>query len=78
VSGPKFVLISWAQHTGHQFVKPAITRPEFTTPDSVLRIDPNLAQSTQDGRSSWILYQQYRVAHGARVLNRTILSGVVS
>jgi len=54
----------WAQHTGHQLVKPAITRPEFTTPDGALKIDPELAASTQDGRSSWVVYQQYRVAHG--------------
>jgi tetratricopeptide (TPR) repeat protein len=65
----------WAQHTGHQIGKPAITRPEFITPDGVLRIDPELAASTQDGRSSWIVYQQYRVAHGARVLNQIILVG---
>jgi tetratricopeptide (TPR) repeat protein len=65
----------WAQHTGHQFVTPAIVRPEFITPNGVLKIDPGLAASTQDGRSSWIVYQQYRVAHGARVLNQVILSG---
>jgi hypothetical protein len=54
---------------------PAIKRPEFTTPNGVLRIDPDLAASTQDGRSSWIVYQQYRVAHGARVLNQVIIPG---
>jgi tetratricopeptide (TPR) repeat protein len=65
----------WAQRTGHQLVKPAITRPEFTTPDDALRIDPELAASTKDGRSSWIIYQQYRVAHGARTLNQVIVAG---
>jgi tetratricopeptide (TPR) repeat protein len=64
---PFFELGQWARRTGHQIVKPAITRPEFTTPNGVLRVDPELAASTQDGRSSWIIYQQYRVAHGARV-----------
>jgi len=64
-----------AQRTGHQLVKPAITRPEFTTPDGILKIDPELAASTQDGRSSWLVYQQYRVAHGARTLNQFIVAG---
>jgi tetratricopeptide (TPR) repeat protein len=65
----------WAKVTGHQLVKPAITRPDFTTPEGALRIDPELAASTQDGRSSWIIYQQYRVAHGARTLNQFIVAG---
>jgi tetratricopeptide (TPR) repeat protein len=65
----------WAKLTGHQLVKPAITRPEFTTPEGALRIDPELAASTQDGRSSWIVYQQYRVAHGARTLNQFMVDG---
>lgn len=68
-------LQQWAQHTHHQLVRPAVTRPEFTTPDGVLRIDPALQSSTQDGRSSWIVYQQYRVAHGARTLNQPIVAG---
>jgi tetratricopeptide (TPR) repeat protein len=75
-STPPFTeLGQWAKSSGHQIVKPAITRPEFTTPYGVLRIDPELAASTQDGRSSWIVYQQYRVAHGARVLNQFVLAG---
>jgi tetratricopeptide (TPR) repeat protein len=65
----------WAQRTGHQLVKPAITRPEFTTPDGALRIDPELGASNQDGRSSWIIYEQFRVAHGARTLNQLIVPG---
>ncbi len=72
---PYSELGQWAQRTGHQLVKPAITRPEFITPNGVLQIDPALAASTADGRSSWIIYQQYRVAHGARTLNQLILSG---
>lgn len=67
----------WAQRTGHQIVKPAIARPEFITPDGVLKIDPALAASTTDGRASWIVYQQYRVAHGARTLNQPILGGSI-
>jgi tetratricopeptide (TPR) repeat protein len=68
-------LAEWAAHTHHQLVHPAITRPEFITPNRVLQIDPALLASTQDGRSSWIVYQQYRVAHGARTLNQTIIAG---
>jgi tetratricopeptide (TPR) repeat protein len=68
-------LAQWAQHTGHQFVRPAITRPDFITPQGTLQIDPALAASTQDGRSSWIIYQQYRVTHGARTLNQPIVGG---
>jgi tetratricopeptide (TPR) repeat protein len=72
---PLLAVGQWAQRTGHQLVKPAITRPEFTTPDGILKIDPELATSTKDGRSSWIVYQQYRVAHGARTLDQFIVGG---
>lgn len=65
----------WAQRTGHQLVKPSIARPDFTTPQGILRIDPELAASTKDGRSSWIIYQQFRVAHGARTLNQLLVAG---
>lgn len=65
----------WAQHAGHQLVLPAITRPNFTTKNGVLEPDPALEASTEDGRSSWILYQQYRVAHGGYTLNQPILAG---
>jgi tetratricopeptide (TPR) repeat protein len=65
----------WAQRTGHQVGRPAITRPEFTTPEGVLRIEPELAASVKDGRSSWVIYQQFRVAHGARTLNQPIVAG---
>jgi len=72
---PYAELGQWAKRAGHQVVQPAITRPEFITPNGVLKIDPELQSSTQDGRSSWIVYQQYRVAHGARVLNQVIVAG---
>jgi tetratricopeptide (TPR) repeat protein len=73
---PPFVEIGqWAKLTGHNLFAPAIKRPEFTTPQGVLKIDPALAASTTDGRSSWIIYQQSRVAHGARVLNQAIVAG---
>jgi tetratricopeptide (TPR) repeat protein len=65
----------WASRTGHQLVKPAIVRPEFTTPNGVLSVDPALESSSKDGRSSWIVYQRYRVEHGARSLNELILAG---
>jgi tetratricopeptide (TPR) repeat protein len=68
-------LAQWGKVTGHQMVMPNIVRPEFTTPEGKLAIDPTLAASTKDGRSSWIIYQQYRVDHGARVLNQTVVAG---
>ena len=72
---PFLELGQWASRSGYQMVKPAIARPEFTTSDGKLAIDPALAASTADGRSSWILYQQARVAHGARTLNQVIVAG---
>jgi len=68
-------LAQWAQKTGHQIVKPDITRPNFNLENGKLKIDPDLAASTQDGRSSWIIYQQYRVDHGAGTLNQWIVGG---
>lgn len=72
---PMAELGQWAKRMGHQVVQPAIQRPEFTTPGGELKIDAELAASTQDGRSSWIVYQKYRVAHGARTLNQSIVAG---
>jgi tetratricopeptide (TPR) repeat protein len=66
---------SWAKLNHRELTRPDITRPEFITPQGILKIDPVLAASTSDGRSSWIVYQQYRVAHGARVLNQFMLAG---
>lgn len=68
-------LRQWAGRTGHQLVAPDIKRPDFKTVDGVLQIDPALEASTQDGRSSWTIYQQYRVAHGAGSLNQIIVAG---
>ena len=76
---PAYVeLKQWGDRTGHQMVTPAITRPEFTAPNGILQVDPALAASTQDGRSSWLVYQQYRVAHGAGTLNQLIVAGASS
>ncbi len=75
-AGPPYAeLQQWAEHTGHVLVRPAIVRPEFLTPDGVLKIDPVLEASTADGRSSWIVYEQFRVGRGARTLNQPILAG---
>lgn len=70
-----FEIAQWAKRTGHQLVTPAVSRPDFITPNGQLQIDPALAASAQDGRSSWIVYQQYRVAHGARTLNQAVIAG---
>jgi hypothetical protein len=66
---------AWARRTGHQLIVPLIRRPEFNTTNGGLSIDPELAASTKDGRSSWILYQQYRVAQGAGTVNQFIVAG---
>lgn len=70
-------LASWAKINHRQLSRPDITRPEFITPQGVLKIDPTLSDPgpITDGRSAWIVYQQYRVAHGARVLNQLIVAG---
>jgi len=65
----------WAQRNGHKVVTLAINRPDFHIKDGRLDIDPDLAASTRDGRSSWIIYQQYRVDHGAGTLNQFIVAG---
>ncbi len=66
----QLALAQWARRTGHQVVRPAITRPELS-----FKIDPALAASTQDGRASWAVYVQYRIDHGATTLNQWIVAG---
>src|SRR5581483_8622401 len=40
-----------------------------------LNIDPALTVETGDGHASWLIYENARVAHGARVLNQPIVPG---
>lgn len=69
-------LQQWATVTRTPMQAPQITRPDFTTtPDGKLNIDPALTVETGDGHGSWLVYQNARVAHGARVLNQPIVPG---
>lgn len=68
-------LQQWAKVTRTPMRVPEITRPDFTTPDGKLKIDPALMVETGDGHASWLIYQNARVAHGARVLAQWIVPG---
>lgn len=68
-------LQQWATVTRTPMRVPQITRPDFTTPDGKLKIDPALMVETGDGHTSWLIYQNARVAHGARVLGQWIVPG---
>ena len=68
-------LRQWTQVTKTAFVVPGVNRPEFTTPDGKLKVDPALETETGDGHASWLVYQQERVAHGARTAGQPILAG---
>ena len=68
-------LQQWATVTRTPMRVPQITRPDFITPDGKLKIDPALMVETGDGHASWLIYQNARVAHGARVLGQWIVAG---
>jgi tetratricopeptide (TPR) repeat protein len=68
-------LQQWATVTRTPTRTPQVTRPDFTTPDDKLKIDPALLVETGDGHTSWLIYQNARVAHGARVLVQWIVPG---
>ena len=69
-------LQQWATLTRTPMRVPQIRRPDFTTTaDDKLNIDPALTVETGDGHASWLIYENARVAHGARVLNQPIVPG---
>jgi tetratricopeptide (TPR) repeat protein len=68
-------LQQWAKITKTPVSRPEITRPEFETPDGKLQVDPALTTETGDGHASWLVYQNARVAHGARTLKQPIGPG---
>jgi tetratricopeptide (TPR) repeat protein len=68
-------LQQWAKITKTPVGGPEITRPEFETPDGELKVDPALTTETGDGHASWLVYQNARVAHGARALKQPIGAG---
>jgi tetratricopeptide (TPR) repeat protein len=68
-------LQQWATVTKTPVSRLEITRPDFTTPDGKLQVDPALTTETGDGHASWLVYQNARVAHGARTLTQPIAPG---
>lgn len=68
-------LRQWALMTHLSIVYPQVLRPEFTTPNGQLKIDSGLNTETGDGHASWLVYQQHRVAHGARTSGQFMMSG---
>jgi hypothetical protein len=68
-------LEQWAGATHTPFIIVRVKRPEFTTPDGKLKVDPALQTETGDGHASWLVYQQVRVAHGARVPGQLMMAG---
>jgi tetratricopeptide (TPR) repeat protein len=68
-------LQQWATVTKTPVSRLEITRPDFTTPDGKLQVDPALTTETWDGHASWLVYQNARVAHGARTLTQPIVAG---
>jgi tetratricopeptide (TPR) repeat protein len=68
-------LQQWATVTKTPARLPQIVRPEFTTPDGKLKIDPALTNDSGDGHSSWLVYENARVAHGAAALSQAIVGG---
>lgn len=68
-------LQQWATVTHTRLAVPQVRRPDFTTPNGKLQIDPKLTTETGDGYASWIIYEQARVAHGARTADQIIMAG---
>lgn len=66
-------LQQWATVTKTPVSRLEITRPDFTIPDGKLQVDPALTTETGDGHASWLVYQNARVAHGARTLVQPIV-----
>lgn len=71
-------LQQWATLTHNSLVHPQVVRPDFTAPDGKLAIDPPLTTETGDGHSSWLIYQQRRVAYGARSASQATMEGSTS
>ena len=68
-------LEQWAGATHTPFIVVRVHRPEFTTPDGKLKVDTALEKETGDGHSSWLVYEQVRVAHGARTPGQLMMAG---
>lgn len=68
-------LAEWAKVTRTSFIIPRVDRPEFTTANGVLKVDTALEKETGDGRSSWLVYQRVRAAHGAPSAGQLKMAG---
>ncbi|HTV08806.1 MAG TPA: tetratricopeptide repeat protein [Candidatus Aquilonibacter sp.] len=68
-------LQQWAGATHTPFIIVRVHRPEFTTPNGQLKVDPALEKETGDGHASWLVYEQVRVAHGARTPGQLMMAG---
>jgi tetratricopeptide (TPR) repeat protein len=70
-------LEEWAKVTKTPFVILRVKRPEFTTPNGSLKVDTALEKETGDGRSSWLVYERVRAAHGATAAGQLKMAGAV-
>jgi tetratricopeptide (TPR) repeat protein len=68
-------LEQWAGATHTPFIVVRVHRPEFTTPEGKLKVDAALEKETGDGHASWLVYEQVRVAHGARTPGQLVMAG---
>jgi tetratricopeptide (TPR) repeat protein len=68
-------LEQWAGATHTPFIVVRVHRPDFTTPGGQLKVDAALEKETGDGRSSWLVYERARVAHGARTAGQLVMAG---
>jgi Tetratricopeptide repeat len=68
-------LQQWVTATKTQIPKLQIVRPNYTTNDGKLTVDPALASETGDGHASWLVYENARVAHGGLTPTQAIVAG---
>jgi hypothetical protein len=68
-------LQEWARVTQTPFVIIRVKRPEFTSQNGALKVDASLETESGDGRSSWLVYQRVRAAHGATAAGQLTMAG---
>jgi tetratricopeptide (TPR) repeat protein len=68
-------LEEWARVTKTPFIILRVKRPEFATSNGALKVDAALEKETGDGRSSWLVYQRVRAAHGAPTAGQAAMMG---
>ena len=65
----------WVNVTRTQVTAFKILRPGYTTDHGKLVPDPTLATETGDGRASWLVYENARIAHGGLTPSQNIVAG---